>query len=138
MSKENGIITLDSQFSFVETTQKVKDLLAVNGFHVFGVIDHSKSAKKHGRKLNPTHLFIFGNPKTGGTGLMQEDQRIALDLPAKLLVWEDDKKQTHITTNDFNWLSRRHHLSQKNQAIIERLKTGIEGIARKAAGATSD
>ncbi len=134
MSKENGILTLNSQYSFQETTSRVKALLKENGFHIFGIIDHAKSAERHDRKLNPTLLFIFGNPKTGGTGLMQENQVIAIDLPAKLLVWEDHQKQTHITTNDFEWLNKRHRLSGKNRDIIQKLKTGIADIARIASG----
>lgn len=134
MAKENEIITLKSEFSFKETLEKTRSLLKKNGFHIFTTIDHAKSAEKHGRELNPTYLFIFGNPKTGGTGLMQENQEIAIDLPAKLLVWEDGSQNTHITTNDFNGLQKRHGLSGKNQEVIDGLKTGIERIAREATG----
>lgn len=124
MSK-NGLITKVSKLDFEQTIAKIEALLTEKGFHIFSIIDHAKSAQKHGRNLNPTMLFIFGNPKTGGTGLMQENQEIAIDLPAKILVWKNQEKQTYITTNDFNWITSRHNLSDQNKDVIEKLRSGI-------------
>ncbi|CAH9016767.1 DUF302 domain-containing protein [Candidatus Nitrosacidococcus sp. I8] len=110
----------------------IKTLLREEGFHIFTIIDHSASAKKHGRELNPTQLIIFGNPKTGGTGLMEENQTIGIDLPAKILVWRDNEGITHITYNDMQWIANRHHFTDKNIDIINRLNKVISEICMKA------
>ncbi|CAB1274622.1 DUF302 domain-containing protein [Candidatus Nitrosacidococcus tergens] len=128
---EKGLITLTSQFSLEKTMNYIETLLKKEGFHIFTIIDHSINAKKHGRNLNPTQLIIFGNPKTGGTGLMQENQTIGIDLPAKILVWSDNKGTTHITYNDMQWIANRHYLTDKNRDAINELNKKISEICTK-------
>ena len=76
---------------------------------VFAVIDHSGEAAKVGMKMRPTKLLIFGNPK-GGTPVMLAAPSSALDLPLKLLVWEDAEGKTRISYNDLQYLRERHHV----------------------------
>lgn len=130
---ENGLTTVTSDFSPEETMNRVEQLLKERDFHIFTQVDHGKSAKKNGRDLNPTKLIIFGNPKTGGTGLMKENQTIGIDLPAKILVWQDDSGITHITYNSIKWLAKRHQLSDKNKSVIDALDKGIGEVSKKAA-----
>lgn len=130
--ENNGLKSIKSDFSADETMERIEKLLKWKDFHIFVRIDHGRSAEEHDRKLNPTQLIVFGNPKTGGTGLMQENQTIGIDLPAKILVWEDSSHQTYITYNDIKWLVDRHNLSDKNKEVIDQLKTAIKEVCFQA------
>lgn len=78
--------------------------IAAKGLTLFARIDHSAGAAEVGLTLRPTVLFIFGNAK-GGTPLMQAAQTAGIDLPLKVLVWQDDKGVTQVSYNDPAWLS---------------------------------
>jgi uncharacterized protein (DUF302 family) len=121
----NGIINKPSKHSVDETLRKLQATLGAKGIAVFALIDHSGEAEKVGLKMRPTKLLIFGNPK-GGTPLMVAAPSIAIDLPIKLLVWEDDQAKTWVSYNSPEYLAERHglppHLLQ-NLAFIEALAT---------------
>lgn len=128
----NGLNHLAGNLSVSKTHSKIKKLLKEKGFHIFAEISHSNQAKKNKRTLRPTELIIFGNPKTGGTGLMQDTQTTAIDLPAKILVWEDEDGHTHITYNDMQWVAKRHALSEKSLEIAKKLNGAIQQICQAA------
>ncbi len=77
------------------------------GISVFAVIDHSGEAEKVGMKMRPTKLVIFGSPRAG-TPVMLAAPSVAIDLPLKLLVWEDAGGKTWISYNDPEYLRDRH------------------------------
>ena len=92
---------------------------------MFALIDHSGEAEKVGLKMPPTKLLIFGNPKAG-TPLMLASPSSAIDLPLKILVWEDAQGKTWLSYNSPEYLRERHGLPQElmqNIAIIETLAT---------------
>jgi uncharacterized protein (DUF302 family) len=109
MSTDNGIISKSSNHSVDETVQKLTAMLANKGIKMFAVIDHSGEAEKAGLHMRPTKLLIFGNPK-GGTPVMLAEPTTALDLPLKILVWEDAGGQTWLSYNAPEYLQRRHDL----------------------------
>lgn len=76
---------------------------------VFTRIDHSAGAKKVDKELRPTELVIFGNPKVG-TPLMQCVQTVAIDLPQKMLIWQDEAGTTWLSYNNPSYLAKRHHI----------------------------
>jgi len=80
------------------------------GIQVFCRIDHSGEAAKNGLELRPTVLTIFGNPKAG-TPLMVEAPTIALDLPLKILIWQDESDATHLLCDSAEYLRLRHGLT---------------------------
>ena len=84
-----GIVTKISPWPVAETVTRLKDLLGRNGVKVFDVIDQSAEARRAGLSLRDTTLVIFGNP-SAGTPVMAEAPLAALDLPLKLLIWDDD------------------------------------------------
>ncbi len=86
----NGIVDKLSHHSVDETLAKLQAILQAKGIAVFALVDHSGEAAKVGMKMRPTKLLIFGNPK-GGTPLMLAAPSIAIDLPLKILIWEDDQ-----------------------------------------------
>ena len=87
----NGIITKVSRYPFDETIARLRDAIANAGNTLFADIDQSAAAKTAGLSLRPTRLLIFGNPK-GGTPLMDAFPPIAVELPLKIAVWEENGK----------------------------------------------
>ncbi len=125
MNPENGIISKSTNRTVDETVEKIKTLLQAKGVKLFTVIDHSGEAEAIGIKMPPTKLLIFGNPKAG-TPLMRAAPMVAIDLPLKLLVWEDAHGTRWISYNSPQYLKERHALPDdllKNIAVIEGLAT---------------
>jgi uncharacterized protein (DUF302 family) len=123
MNPDNGIISKATTHTVDETVEKIKTLLQAKGVKLFTVIDHSGEAAAAGLKMPPTKLLIFGNPK-GGTPLMLAAPSVAIDLPLKLLVWEDVQGARWISYNSPLYLKQRHSLPDdllKNIAVIEAL-----------------
>lgn len=85
----NQLVTLTSQYDYATTAEKLKAAFASKGLAVFTTIDHSGAAKSSGLMMKPTQVIIFGNPK-GGTPLMEKAPALALQLPLKVLIAEND------------------------------------------------
>jgi uncharacterized protein (DUF302 family) len=116
----NGLVQVASPYSVVETLSRLESVLAARGVQVFAVIDHSGEAEKVGMKMRPTKLVIFGNPKSG-TPLMVAAPTLAIDLPLKALVWEDDGGKVWVTYNSPEYLQQRHGVPEeliKNIAVV--------------------
>jgi len=125
MNSENGIVTKTATHTVDQTVEKIQDLLQARGVKLFAVIDHSGEAAAIGMKMPPTKLLIFGNPR-GGTPLMLASPSAAIDLPLKLLVWEDAQGNRWISYNSPHYLKERHGLPDellKNIAVIEAFAT---------------
>ena len=107
----NGIIEKPSNHSVDQTVDRLKHLLRSQGVTLFALVDHSGEAEKAGMKMRPSKLLIFGNPKAG-TPLMLAAPSIAIDLPLKILVWEDSKGRVWVSYNSPDYLKRRHGLPE--------------------------
>jgi uncharacterized protein (DUF302 family)/uncharacterized membrane protein YidH (DUF202 family) len=119
----NGIITKPSHHSVDQTVEKLKGILQSKGVTLFSLVDHSGEAEKVGMKMHPTKLLIFGSPKAG-TPLMLATPSIAIDLPLKILVWEDAEGRVWVSYNSPEYLKERHGLPQdllQNIVIVETL-----------------
>ena len=116
----NGLLQVASKYSVVETVKRLESVLTERGVQVFALIDHSGEAEKVGMKMRLTKLLIFGNPK-GGTPLMIAAPSLAIDLPLKALVSEDENGGVWITYNTPEYLQQRHGVPQdliKNIAVV--------------------
>ena len=102
-----GIIDYPSNHSVDQTVEKLTHLLRSKGVMLFALIDHSGEAEKAGMKMPPTKLLIFGSPKAG-TPLMLAAPTIAIDLPLKILVWEDGDGKVWVSCNSTDYLKERH------------------------------
>jgi uncharacterized protein (DUF302 family) len=125
----NGIIHKPSNQSVDETLRKLQDVLAAKAITIFALVDHSGEAKKVGMEMPNTKLLIFGNPKAG-TPLMLAAPSIAIDLPLKILVWEDDQGKSWVSYNSPEYLAERHGLPQnlvQNIAFMDSLAANIAG-----------
>ncbi|MEA2710510.1 MAG: hypothetical protein QOF78_3111 [Phycisphaerales bacterium] len=107
-----GIITRPAARSVDDTVATLLALLKQRGITLFALVDHSGEAAKAGLKMPPTKLLIFGNP-AAGTPVMRAAPTSAIDLPLKLLVWEDVDGKTWLSYNDPTYLQNRHHLPTK-------------------------
>jgi uncharacterized protein (DUF302 family)/uncharacterized membrane protein YidH (DUF202 family) len=120
-----GIVDKPSNHSVEQTVEKLKNILQSKGVTLFAVIDHSGEAEKVGMKMPPTKLLIFGSPKAG-TPLMLAAPSSALDLPLKILIWQDAQGKVWVTYNSPAYLQERHNLPSEllpNIAVIETLAT---------------
>jgi uncharacterized protein (DUF302 family)/uncharacterized membrane protein YidH (DUF202 family) len=109
---DNGIINKASNHSVDETVEKLKGILQAKAVTLFALVDHSGEAEKAGLKMRPTKLLIFGNPK-GGTPVMVAAPSAAIDLPLKILVWEDGQGKVWASYNRPSYLQQRHGIPQE-------------------------
>lgn len=125
--KEQGIIDKSSNHSFEETVKRLTSILHSKGIMLFALVDHSGEAEKVGMQMPPTKLFIFGSPKAG-TPLMIAAPSIAIDLPLKILVWQDSQGKVWLSYNSPEYLKERHGLPQEllqNIAVVETLVASV-------------
>jgi len=125
---KKGIIDKPSNHSVDQTVENLKDILQSKGIKLFALVDHSGEAEKVGIKMPPTKLLIFGSPEAG-TPLMLAAPSVAIDLPLKILVWQDDQGKVWVSFNSPEYLKERHGLPQD---VLQNISV-IETLAMKAA-----
>ena len=125
---DTGIVNIPSNHPVDRTVEKVKEILQDKGVKLFASVDHSGEAERAGIEMRPTKLLIFGNPKAG-TPLMIAAPSIAIDLPLKILVWEDHNGKVWISYNSAGYLQARHGLPQE---LVQNIAV-VEAVAGKAA-----
>lgn len=116
---DGGIVTKSGSGSVDQLVARLTDMIGKKDLMLFAVVDHSGEAKRCGLELRDTKVVIFGSPRAG-TPVMQASPLIALDLPLKVLIW-DDGGQTKISYTDPAILATRHHLTGQ-------LATRLDGI----------
>ena len=131
---ENGLVSYQSRYSVDETAKRLVTILREKGVTLFKVIDHSEGAKRAGMKLRPTKLVIFGNPKMG-TPLMQCSQSLGIDLPQKMLIYENNASKVIVTYNDPAYLMERHQVPGTCAPKLQKkMKMVLKKFAEYAAG----
>jgi uncharacterized protein (DUF302 family) len=129
-SADSDLVTLPAAHGPAETVERFKSLLAQKGIELFADIDHAAAARKVGLSLRPTRVLIFGNPKAG-TPLMQGRQTIGLDLPLRVLVWEDEAGKVWLTYRLVESLARRHGVTDRAE-VVKALDDGLGALSRAA------
>jgi uncharacterized protein (DUF302 family) len=124
----NGIVDRASNHSVDETVARLQTMLREKGVTLFALVDHSGEAAKAGMQMRPTKLLIFGNPKAG-TPVMIASLSAAIDLPLKLLVWEDGGGKVWISFNSAEYLRERHGIPQE---LVQNIAVAA-GLAEKGA-----
>jgi uncharacterized protein (DUF302 family) len=128
-SAGNGIARIPSRHSVDETVSRLQAALLSKGVTLFALVDHSGEAEKAGMKMPNTKLLIFGSPRAG-TPLMLAAPSIALDLPLKILVSEDERGRVWLSYNSPSYLQERHGLPSgllENIAAVEMLAANAGG-----------
>lgn len=129
----NGLISVESRFRVGETIDRLVETVTSAGLRVFARIDHAAGAREIGAPLRPTELLIFGHPK-GGTPLMQDHQLAGIDLPIKVLAWEDEQGKVWLSYNDARWLAERHSLGDASRDAVAAIAAGLKKVVATAAG----
>jgi uncharacterized protein (DUF302 family) len=127
--QNNGLIHLSSPRTVLETLARLETIVQAKGLTILARIDHSGDAAKAGLTMQPTKLLIFGNAKAG-TPLMVAAPSLAIDLPLKALVWEDDQGKVWLSYNSPDYLMKRHSIPESLMQNI----AGIGAICSQAVG----
>jgi uncharacterized protein (DUF302 family) len=125
---DRGFVQIASKHSVTATMDRLEALLKERGILVFCRIDFSGDAQRAGLSMRPEQLLIFGNPRAG-TPLMIAAPTVGLDLPLKVLAWEDATGQTRVAYNTATYITQRHHLAA---AMSANLDTVLPIIGRAA------
>ncbi|WP_168791264.1 DUF302 domain-containing protein [Paraburkholderia aromaticivorans] len=127
-SADTGIVTVASARSGAATAERLQQLIRERGLTLFACIDFSGDAERAGLALGFSQLVIFGNPKAG-TPLMQRAPTAALDLPLKVLVWEDADGCTRLSFNSIEYLRQRHGLPDDLMKPVSGVAALVEAAA---------
>jgi uncharacterized protein (DUF302 family) len=126
----SGLVSVKSSHDVKTTADRLESTLQQKGMTVFIRIDHAQAAQKIGRELRPAELIIFGNPKVG-TPLMECRQSVAIDLPQKALIWQDEQGQVWLSYNDPNYLVERHGITGCDEAV-KKIEGALANFAKAA------
>jgi uncharacterized protein (DUF302 family) len=126
-----GLRVLPSLHGPAETLERLEAAVTRHGMTVFSRIDHGAAADKVGMELRPTVVVLFGNPRAG-TPSMQRTPTLAIDLPMKMLIWQDDKDATWLAYNEPGWLFRRHGIADEGTSEV--MGDVLESIGGEATG----
>lgn len=126
----NGLVIKQSPHSAAKTLDRLEAILKEKGIRVFARVSHQQNAAGVGLKLRPTELLIFGNPKLG-THFFVSNQAAGIDLPMKVLAWQDEKGQTQLAYNDPAYIAGRHNILNRTE-IIKKMQAALANMTNKA------
>jgi len=123
-----GVVTVEADEDSVDAAfDRIRTAIEDNeNLGLIAQLDHSENAASVDMDLPPTRVLFFGNP-AAGTPLMRSSRRIGLDLPQRLLVWEDDD-QVKITYNDPEFLAQRHGVEGQEE-LLENVAGALDALA---------
>ena len=125
----------ESPLAFEETVVALQKELKSRGITIFATIEHHKAAEAVGENMQPATVLIVGNPKVG-TALMQENPRLAIELPLKILIYEDGKK-VNIRYEKIAAIAEKYHIKQ-NFATAEKIDTAMQQLIKLAIGKSAN
>ncbi len=131
----NDIIVKESCVSVDDTVYKLKEVLKSKNLGIFAVINHSGNAAAVDMKLNESKMIVFGNPRLG-TALMQQDMKVGLDLPLRVLVYKDVDGKVKMAYRDGSWLKNKHLLDAPKK--VQKMNKAMEMFTTKAAQCSND
>ena len=129
--KVEGLITLRSSFGHGETLARFEAAIRANGMSVVARVDHADGALEMSVSLDATTLLMFGN-RARQAALVKSLRLIALELPFKVLIWQDATGQTWLSYTDFRWLATRYGARRDDVYLFTDMAVMIDGIVRKA------
>ncbi len=127
---QDGLETVESPHDVATTIDRLTAALESKGMTIFGRVNHAANADKVELSLRPTEVLIFGNPKLG-TPLMNCAPTLAIDLPQKMLAWQDDAGQTHLGWNDPAYLQARHGM-EGCEEVLQKVSAALANFAKAA------
>ncbi|NND89997.1 MAG: DUF302 domain-containing protein [Granulosicoccus sp.] len=130
VAAQDGLSQIESPFDVSTTLDKLTAALESKGMTIMARVNHSRNAENAGLTLRPTELLIFGNPAIG-TPLMNCAQTTAIDLPQKMLAWQDESGKTYLGWNDPQYLKSRHGM-QGCDEVLDKVSGALANFARAA------
>ena len=127
----NSLISVPSSYDITTTVDRFEQAVQQKGLSVFNRINHSKNAASVGMTMPASHVIIFGNPKIS-TKLMQCQPSIAIDLPLKVHIWQDDTQQTWLSYYDPSYMQFNHQVTGCD-AVFKKVSMALNGLAIQAA-----
>jgi uncharacterized protein (DUF302 family) len=124
-----GLRVLSSRHDPCETLERLEAAILRNGFKIAARIDHGAAARAAGMELRPTVVVMFGSPQAGAP-IVQSVQTLGIDLPLKVLIWEDENGATRVAYNDPAWLFGRHGVA--DASMIEIMNEVLANIIGQA------
>ncbi len=131
LTQGDGLVHVKSNHNVAKTADRLAMVLESKGMKLFARIDHAQGAASVGKTLRPTELMIFGNPKVG-TPVMQCAQSVAIDLPQKMLIWEDESGHVWLSYNAPSYLAARHEI-KGCKPVLAKITGALSKFAHKAA-----
>ena len=128
---DDGLVKKLSAHSVQTTMDSLENLVRNKGLTVFVRIDHAAGAAEVGEEMLPTQLLMFGNPAIG-TNLMTSQRTIGVDLPIKVLIWEEPDGKVWIAYNDPAYLAKRHGIDDRD-AVLDKMGRAVKGLVSAAA-----
>lgn len=128
-SDTSGLVIKQSGHNVATTIDRLEKIVSAKGITVIARVNHGAAANKAGIELRPTELLIFGNPNLGSP-LMMQNQKIGIDLPMKVLAWEDEEGRTWIAYNQPDYFLRRHGVKQDE--IQNKMTGALDKLTAKA------
>lgn len=125
MTETGGVVKIASRHAYAETIARLRSEIERRRLTLFIAIDQQQEALGAGLTLRPTTLLIFGSP-AAGTEVMEVSPEAAIDLPLKILVWEDETRQVWLAVNDATYLQRRHRLPDELLPILGAARAVLE------------
>lgn len=124
------LTTKPSKYAVKETVDRLTKALKDKGITPAARIDHAAAAKAAGLELKPTEVLLFGNPKLG-TPLMQSNRHVAIDLPMRILIWEDDAGKVWIGYTPPAALKTRYKLDGRDE-VLKTLADALDAFTNEA------
>ncbi len=128
----DGLITVRSSFGHGQTLARFEAAIRANGMSVVACVDHADGALEVSVSLDETTLLMFGN-RARQAALVKSFGLIALELPFKVLIWQDTTGETWLSYTDFRWLAKRYGATPEAVRLMTDIAVMIDGIVRKAA-----
>lgn len=133
LPEAEGLVVLESENSVDDTFRRLERAVeSREPLSILARVDHAANARSVGLRLPPTKLLVFGNPRLG-TPLMRLAPTVAIDLPQKMLVYEDDRGRVFIAYNDPLYLAERHGIDDEAPEL-EQMIGALRGLAAEAGG----
>lgn len=125
------MVSVPSKHSVADTADNFEHIIKHKGLTVFNRINHAKNARQVGMQLSPSEVIVFGNPKMG-TQLMQCQPSVAIDLPLKVMVWQDHEKKVWLSYDDPASMQSKHRV-QGCDAVFKKMSHVLHTLTNKAA-----
>lgn len=133
MQRPNGVTTVESNADFQTTWMRLNVAVKKSPAKILLSIDHGANAAKNDFELLPTRLLVFGNPKLGSP-VMQVSGSAGIDLPLKILVWQDENERTFVSWNSIDYLRTRHRIPRDSSAagVLEKMTGAMANFVKVA------